>query len=203
MLPFNNGVPSDPMRSMLSIIIASLLIPALPVRVFSSALDARTLAEALRVMRLIDGIEQSPSAAGAAPRKAVISESELNSYIAYRIETEKEQILKELQLKLLDDNHFEGRMLIDLRGQNYPSGLRPLMNLFFSGQIRIGESKAKIDINSLFLEKQRVQPLLLDLLIYFSAKLDNAEATSLGDWYELPFGLRDLKISKGSLTALY
>lgn len=188
---------------MLPIVIAVFLLSPPQPRIYSSDIGAGSFVEAQRVMRLIDRIEQSPAVPGAPLRAAVVSERELNSYIAYRIEAEKEQILKELQLKLLDGDKFEGRMLVDLGGRDFAPAVQPRMNLFFSGKIRVEEEKVKIDINSLFLEKQRVQPLLLDLLMYFAAKLDNAEAASLGDWYELPFGIKRLKISRGSLTALY
>jgi len=191
------------MRSILPVVIAAFLVSSPPPRAYSSDIGAGARVEAQRVLRLIDRIEQSPAAPGAALRAAVVSESELNSYIAYRIEAEKEQVLKHLQLKLLDGNKFEGRMLVDLSGRDFSAAFRPRMNFFFSGRLRVEEKKAKVDIDNLFLEKQRVQPLLLDLLMYFSAKLDNAEATSLGDWYELPFGIKNLKISKGALTALY
>jgi len=56
-------------------------------------------------------------------RKIVITESELNSYIAYRIETEKEKIMKEFRLKLYKKNRIEGKVLVDLRGQKIPKFL--------------------------------------------------------------------------------
>jgi len=36
-----------------------------------------------------------------------------------------------------------------------------------------------------------------------SARLRNEPATSLNDWYELPYGLKDIKTEKGKATFYY
>jgi len=136
-------------------------------------------------------------------RKATVSESELNSYFAYRIDTEKEEILKELQLKLFAGNRVEGRALVDLSGQDIPGFLKPRMSLYFSGDILTQSGKIKVNFDSLFLETQRVQPFIVDWIIKIAARAGGAEPSSLSDWYELPAGIKDMATERGRLFVYY
>ena len=89
--------------------------------IFSSGIQDYSLPEALKVLEAIDKMESEQSKGDKdSLKKIVITEKELNSYIAYRIETEKEEIMKELRLKLFKKNKIEGKVLIDLRGQKIP-----------------------------------------------------------------------------------
>src|SRR4030043_317747 len=82
------------------------------------ATSAYSLEEAQKVLLTIDKIEvETANPWTGPPRSVTITESEFNSYVAYRIEDEKEEIMKELRLKLLADNKIEGKIHIDLRGQ--------------------------------------------------------------------------------------
>jgi hypothetical protein len=163
-----------------------------------------SLAEALKILRAIDKItSEGARPGGGRLRKIAVTESELNSYIAYRIEAEKEEIMKELRLKLFDKNRIEGKIHIDLRGRRVPQFIRPEMNFYFAAGLLVSKGGVKIDIQKLFLEDQPIQPLLLDLVIAISARLNNEKATSISDWYELPYGIRDIKTEKGKATFYY
>lgn len=136
-------------------------------------------------------------------KKIVITESELDSYIAYRIEIEKEEIMRELRLKLLQGNMIEGKILIDLTGQKMPKFLRPRMTFFLGGKIEVQDGRVKLVIKDLFLEGQPIQPMILDLVIYIAAKIENTEASSINDWYDLPYGIKNIKTQKGKATFYY
>ena len=136
-------------------------------------------------------------------KKIVITEKELNSYIAYRIETEKEEIMKELRLKLFKRSKIEGKVLIDLRGQNIPEFLRPQMTLFFGGKLEVKKGKARLNIKDLFLEDQRLKPTILDFIINLASKIKNTEASSMDDWYELPYGIKDIKTNRHKAVFYY
>ncbi len=87
----------------------------------SSGIQDYSLPEARKVLKAIDKMESEQSRGDKGSlEKIVITEKELNSYIAYRIEREKEEIMKELRLKLFKRNKIEGKVLIDLRGQKIP-----------------------------------------------------------------------------------
>ena len=159
--------------------------------------------EALKVLRAIDLVTLDAAQPGGPLRSIVITESELNSYIAYRIESEKEEIMQELRLKLFNKNKIEGKIHIDLRGQRVPQFIRPEFNIYFAARLLISEGSVKIDIQQLFLEDEPIQPHLLDLIIAVSARLNNEKATSIGDWYELPYGIKDIKTQAGKAAFYY
>jgi hypothetical protein len=163
-----------------------------------------SLTKALRVQSLIEKIQQEQLARTTAGLGTVtVTESELNSYIAYRIESEKEVVMKELSLKLLDKNRIEGKIGLDLRGQRLAFFLRPELNFYFEATIISREGKARLEIKQLFLEEQQVQSALLDLAISIAARLSHSKASSLDDWYELPYGLKSLETRRGQLIVTY
>lgn len=158
-------------------------------------------AAAGRVFAIIDRlIREQVERPSHIPDPIVLTEQELNAYIAQRIIIDKEEILKALEVRLLEDNTIEGRIFIDLKGQNIPSFLRPEMNLFFSGRLEIRKGLVRLKLTELFLEGQRIQPLLLDAVISIASRFQNQEVTSIEDWYELPYGIKNFITEKGRVT---
>ncbi len=195
------------LRLMVAPLMALFIAPFLPV-VFNQN-NARTgspysLAEARKVLRSIEKIEAETLQPRNGPLRSItVTESEFNSYIAYRIDTEKEQIMKELRLKLFPKNRIEGKIHIDLRGQDIPSYIRPEMDIFFSADVLVSGQAVKIDLQKLFLGSEPIPTLVIDLVIAISAKLNNEPPTSINDWYELPFGIRDIKTEEGRAVFYY
>jgi hypothetical protein len=184
-----------------------LLFPVCPIACrqdSAKATQSYSLAEARKVLRFIDEIEAETQQPRRGPLRSVtVTESELNSYIAYRIETEKEEIMKELRLKIFAKNRIEGKIHIDLRGREIPSFIRPEMDVFFSANVLVSDRGVKIDLQKLFLGDEPIRPYIIDLVIAISAKLNNQPATSINDWYELPFGIKDIKTEKGRAVFYY
>ena len=163
-----------------------------------------SLEEAQKVLRLIEKVQKEQLKPNVRKlRKVVVTESELNSYIAFRIETEKEEVMKELHLKLFKDNSIEGKIFVDLRGQKLTKFLRPEMNLYFRGRIEVKDGRVRLAIEDLFLEDQPVQPMVLDLIILIASRIDKTEASSINDWYDLPYGIKDIKTDKGEAAFYY
>ena len=172
--------------------------------ILSSGNQDYSLPEVMKVLKAIDKMESEQSKGDKdSHKKTVITEKELNSYIAYRIETEKEEIMKELRLKLFKRNTIEGKVLIDLRGQKIPEFIRPQMTLFFGGKLEVKKGKAKLNIKDLFLEEQRVKPAILDIILNIASKINKTEASSMDDWYELPYGIRDIKTNRRKAVFYY
>ena len=170
----------------------------------SSGIQDYSLPEARKVLKAIDKMESEQSRGDKdSLKKIVITEKELNSYIAYRIETEKEEIMKELRLKLFKRNKIEGRVLIDLRGQKIPEFIRPQMTLYFGGKLKVKKGRARLDIKDLFLEDQRVKPTILDVILNITSKINKTEASSMNDWHELPYGIKDIKTNRHKATFYY
>lgn len=170
----------------------------------ASSAQNYSVEEALKVFQAIERVEAESSQPWKGPlREIVVTESELNSYIAYRIETESEEIMKELRLNLFDKNKIEGKIRIDLRGQKIPQFIRPDLNFYFAADVLVSNGLVKIDVKELFLGDEPIQLQLLDMIIAISAKLSNEEPTSINDWYELPYGVKDIKTQKGKAIFLY
>jgi len=172
--------------------------------ILSSGIQDYSFPEARKVLEAIDKMESEQSRGDKdSLKKIVITEKELNSYIAYRIETEKEEIMKELRLKLFKRNKIEGRVLIDLRGQKIPEFIRPQMTLYFGGKLKVKKGRARLDIKDLFLEDQRVKPTILDVILNIASKINKTEASSMNDWHELPYGIKDIKTNRHKATFYY
>jgi len=167
-------------------------------------LQAYSLVEAQKVLNAIDNLILENQRPWSGPRREiVITESELNSYIAYRIETEKEEIMKELKLKLFEMNRIEAKIHIDLKGQEIPQFIRPEMDLYFAADLEVADGKVRLNLKEIFLGDQPIQPFVIDLIIAISSKLSNIEASSITDWYELPYGIKDIKTQKGEAVFYY
>ena len=172
--------------------------------ILSSGIQDYSLPEAQKVLKAIEKMESEQSRGDEdSHKKIVITEKELNSYIAYRIETEKEEVMKELRLKLFKRNRIEGKVLIDLKGQKIPVFIRPQMTLFFGGKLEVKNGKARLDIKDLFLEDQRVKPTILDIILNIASKTNKTEISSMKDWYELPYGIKDIETKRRKVTFYY
>jgi hypothetical protein len=136
-------------------------------------------------------------------KNVALTESELNSYIAYRIEVENEEIMRQLRFKFFEGNRIEGKVLVDLSGQDIPKFLHSRMNFYFGGKLEVQDERVRLDLKELYLEGQPIQPKLLDLVILIASKIENTEAWSINDWFELPYGIKDIKTHKGRAVFYY
>jgi hypothetical protein len=178
-----------------------ILLLVLPAR---ADLGPQVKEDARKVLEILDRIQNDQGPASGRPlRTAVVSERELNAYIAYRIETEQEEIMKELRLKLLPENRVEGKIFIDLSGRSVLGFLKPQMNVYFAGMLETEGPKVRVRFESLFLGEQRIQPVLLDMIIRTISKIENTEPVSIEDWYDLPYGIRKMETRAGELVVSY
>ena len=176
----------------------------LSLSILSTGIQDYSLPEAQKVLKAIEKIEREQSSGNKdSLKKIVITESELNSYIAYRIETEKEEVVKELRLKLFKGDKIEGKVLMDLRGQKIPKILRPQITLYFEAKLEIKDGRVRFDFKDLFLEDQRIQPMTVDLIIYIGSKITNTEPWSINDWFELPYGIKDVETLRRKAAFYY
>ena len=154
------------------------------------AYSPEDLKKALDIVRRIEQAEEKGSRE--IPRKVSVTEDVLNAYLGYRADLEGGP-LKNLEVKLFPDRQIEGKLFIDLSGFNPPRGLKQEMTFYFRSKIEIRNGRGRLDIQELFLEKQQVDPVVLNLAIFFLSQIQNTEASGIGDWYELPYGIKDLK----------
>ena len=166
--------------------------------------QAYSIKEALKVLDIIERIEREQLVKRMDDIHTVdVTESEFNSYVAHRIKIEKEEVLKELRLKLFEKNRIEVLALVDLKGQKLPKYLKPEMIFYFGGTLEIQDGGVRLKLKNLFLGNQRIQPMVLDLVIFIASKIQNMEPSSIEDWYELPYGIKDIKTWAGRATFYY
>lgn len=188
------------------IILSFLLIFSFPLS--SSALQNKIRSyskqEVEKVLRLIEQIqkEKMKSETGGS-KKVTVTESELNAYIAHRIETEGSEVLKELRVKIYKKNRIEGKIYVDLRGQDLPKIFRPEMNFYLDGTIEVKEGLARLKLDSIYLEKQKIRPEMLNMVIYIGSKSQGTEPFRLDDWFELPYGIKNIESANGIATFYY
>jgi len=160
--------------------------------------------EALRVVRSIDRVlQEQEKGPGRGIKKITLTESELNSYIAFRIEEERSDIMRELRLKIHPENKIEGKIYVDLRKQDLPKLLRPEMNFYFDGTLEVRSGFVRIKLHSLYLESQKIMPELLNLVIEVGSKIQNTEPFRLDDWFELPYGIKNIETGTGCAAFYY
>lgn len=163
-----------------------------------------SLEEVRKVYQSIEKIENEQGETNSSDLRFVeLTESEFNSYVAYRIENEKEEVMKELEFKFLNDNRLEGKVYFDLRGQDLPKLIRPDMAFYFGGNLETENGAVRLDLDELFLEGQKIQPMILDLVLLIAAKVNKTQASSIDDWYVIPYGITDIKIQKGRVEFYY
>jgi len=157
-----------------------------------------------RVLKALDAIQAESLIPGTRPlRRSDFDEGDFNAYIAYRLEEGKEDVLRELKVKLLDENRIEGRALVDLSRQKIPSFIKPRLNLYFEGRLAIKDGKGRFECRKLFLEGSEVPLLVLDTLIDIAVRLGKTDAESIRAWVDLPYGIKDLKTRAGGLSLYY
>jgi len=179
-----------------------LLILMITTPLFSQ--EEYSIEDALKVVGYIERLQEAQLMEYSGPQREIeVAESELNSYFAYLIDIDKEEIMKELRLKIFEDNKIEGKIFIDLQGQKLPEILRPYMNFYFGAKLDIKEKKVRINIDKLFLEGQQINKVILDMVIYVASKINDTESSSISDWYALPFGIKDIRTRKGRAVFFY
>lgn len=154
-----------------------------------------------KVLNLIQRIEAHQHNQGI--EEAVVSENELNSYIAYLIEQEKEEIIRELRLKLFDNNYLEGKIKVDLRGLKLSKMFKPQINLYFRAVLEVEKGKGRLNVKKLYVEENKVEPRVLDMIIKAGSSKEHPPARSIGDWYELPYGIKGLETKRANLIIYY
>ena len=182
-------------------LLLSLLLSAI---LAGGQLTPEVRARALRIIADLEKLERGhdrPSSGSAA--SYAVSESDLNAWIAYRLAMEMDKYVKSCELHLHPGNKAEGKLVLDLSGTPVSAVLPARPELFFSARAETKEGKIRITMDDLFLGNQRLSPGFIDTVIAFAAGLEGQKATSLGDWYPLPYGIRRLELQAGRLICHY
>jgi hypothetical protein len=168
---------------------------------FIGAIDQATK-DALTVRHILRIIAEQPPRSDTPELSAEVTEKELNAYIAYRLAQEKEPVCDSLTVNLLDHNHVRGDIRFDAQRLNLDTLLGEDLIFDFKGVFLTRDGAARIDLVSLQLNGQPVNPQVLDFVIHTAALVYHTESSGIGDWYELPKGIKRIMVNK-AIAVLY
>ncbi|WP_372679959.1 hypothetical protein [Desulfosarcina sp.] len=163
----------------------------------------QTTKDALTVRHILRVIAEQPPRADTQELSAKVTEKELNAYIAYRLAQEEEPVCEDLTVKLLDDNHVRGKMRFDAQRLNLDTLLGENLVFDFKGVFLTRNGAARIDLVSLSLNGQPIDPQVLDFVIHTAALVYRTESSGIGDWYELPKGIKRIDVRKANAILYY
>lgn len=180
----------------LALIAASAAAPADPQA--AAAADA----EARKVRAALQRIQEGPPVAGPL-RRIDLTESEINAYIAWRIGSGRDDVLRDLRVRLFPDNRLEGWMELDFSRHRIPSWMKKKMNLYFRGALAVADRRVRLTFEKLFLEKEPLPVFALDAIVFVASELGKTDAKSVNDWHPLPRGIKDARLGRGLLSLFY
>ncbi len=164
--------------------------------------EART--QALKMIATLEKLGQDKARHPSRPGGSyTLTEAELNTWIAYRISTEMERFVRTCELRLQDGNRAEGKLVIDLSSTPASAVLPSRVEMYFSASAETQNGKIRITMENLFLGNQRLPPSFIDTVIAIVAGLEGQPATSLHDWYPLPYGIQRLESQAGRLVCYF
>lgn len=166
------------------------------------AIDQATR-DALTVRHILRTIAEQPPRSDTQELSVEVTERELNAYIAYRLAQESEPVCDGLTVKLLDHNHVLGKMRFDARRLNLDTLLGENLEFDFKGVFQTRDGAARIDLISLQLNGQPIDPQVLDFVIHTAALVYHTESSGIGDWYELPKGIKRISGYRAKAVLYY
>jgi hypothetical protein len=159
--------------------------------------------DALKVKHILRTIEMHPSRPGSKNFTAEVTEKELNAYIAYCLAQEKNPFINSLKVDLLDNNHIWGKIKFNAEQLNLDLFLGENLDFDFKGILYTRNGAARIDLADLQLYGQPVDPQLLDSIVKTVALSYGTQSGGIGDWYEMPKGVKRIIIHKGKAVLYY
>jgi hypothetical protein len=163
----------------------------------------QTTKDALKVRHILRTIAEHPPRSDTQALSAEVTEKELNAYIAYRLAIEKEPVCDGLTVNLLEHNHVRGKIRFDAQRLSLDTLLGENLDFDFKGVFLTRDGAARIDLISLQLNGQPVNPQVLDFVIHTAGLVYRTESSGVDDWYELPKGIKRIQVNKANAVLYY
>jgi hypothetical protein len=170
--------------------------------VLIGAVDQKTK-NALKVEHILKTIEGHHSRSDGKDLTAAVTEAELNDYIGHRLAQEKSPFINGLKVNLLDNNHVRGNIRLDAKRLSLDLFFGEELDFDFTGILHTQGGAGRIELSTLQLHGQPVQPQMLDMVLSAIALCSGTEPASVGDWYELPKGVKRMVVKKGRADLYY
>ena len=159
--------------------------------------------EALKVERLLQTIERQSSRSDARGLSAIVTESELNAYIAYRLVQEKSAYIDSLDVDLQPNNHVQGNISLDAQGLSLDAIIGEYLNFHVKGILVARDGAARLDLISVQLNGRPVKPQVLDFVLDTAARYGGADPGRSEGWYELPKGIKRIAVRQDQAILYY
>lgn len=163
----------------------------------------RITQNALKVQHILKTIERRHGHSDAEQFSAQVTEAELNDYIASRLAKENRSTLYTVTVTLRDKNQIGGKLRFDAKRLNLDVLLGDHLDFDFNGTVYTRNGTARLDLNALTLNGQAVNPQVLDFVLHTAALACGEEPGGIGDWYDLPTGIKDLSTSTAKVVLHY
>jgi hypothetical protein len=141
-------------------------------------------------------------------RRTIVTESEVNSYLAYEAGSQIPVGVVEPSIAVVGPGRLSGRAVVDLdavRKQKAPASLLDPMN-YLMGRLAVtavGTLKTSNGIGHFELESSNVgsvpipKILLQEIVSYYSRTPEKPAGISLDDPFQLPARIREIKVERG------
>ena len=158
---------------------------------------------ALKVKHILRTIERHSPRSGSKDLSAEVTKIELNDYIAYRLANEKKDLISKLEIDLLDNNYVQGKVRFDAQQLNLGLLFGKVLDFDFEGTLHSQNGAARLEMAALQLNGQPIKPHVLDMVLKAAALYYGTEFGSVGDWHELPKGIKRLVVHKDKAIMYY
>lgn len=164
--------------------------------------------------RKIDLIERHATGHTASPVKTPVSESELNSWFAYRAKPLLPAGVTNPTLTIVGDGKVMGTVTVDLQQaakarSSSGAGASPLtflggqVPISVSGVLRTQNGRGQFDLQSAEVSGVPVPtPLLQQLVSYYSRTPGHPDGVRLDQPFELPANIREIQIGQGQAVVV-
>jgi hypothetical protein len=169
--------------------------------------------EGERFQRKIDEITKNGSAFPVSPKKTVVSENELNSYLAFNGKDTIPQGLSDPQVTIVGEGRLAGRIFVnldDFKRQRPSGGFMDPLN-YLSGRVPIAargvlrtrEGKGQFEFSSADIRGIPLpKPVIQELVTFFSRTPENPRGFDLDAPFDLPARIRELLINSGQAVVV-
>jgi len=166
-----------------------------------------------QLQRKIEEITKNGSTVPVSPKNTVVSEGEVNSYLAFNVKDKIPHGLAQPQVTILGESRLVGRILVDLdefkrqrrsRGfmdpLNYVSGRVPVTA---RGVLHTREGKGKFQLGSAEIQGIPLpKPIIQELVTFFSRTPQNPRGFDLDAPFDLPARIRELVINRAEAVVM-
>lgn len=162
-----------------------------------------TTADALRVEGLLSGIARQVHQSENQERRSVVSQQELNAYIAHRLTRENQPAVDSIRVDLPDNGRVNSVVHIDPRQLQLDAILGDALRFDIAGIMDSRDGAARLHLIALKLNGQPVKPQVLDFVIATIAHYYGWDWEGIEGWYALPAGVKRVIVLKDKVVLVH